>query len=231
MSKKYYAVKVGKVTGIYETWEECKSNVDGYPGALYKSFKNITDAYAYLDLEGRQMSLFDMNTETSLDNRPDTIPNDSYSKSVTIDSDAPVTTAAKAIAYVDGSFNTETNCFGYGVVMFHNCTETHMSQSYNDENMAAMRNVAGEIYGAMAAMEYAMENDIKKLTIYYDYMGIAKWCTGEWKTNKDGTIAYKKFYDKIRKKVDITFEKVKGHSGDKYNDLADKLAKKACGIE
>ena len=62
-------------------------------------------------------------------------------------------------------------------------------------------------------------------------MGIAKWCTGEWKTNKDGTIAYKKFYDKIRKKVDITFEKVKGHSGDKYNDLADKLAKKACGIE
>jgi len=30
--------------------------------------------------------------------------------------------------------------------------------------------------------------------------------------------------------VDIDFIKVKGHSGDKYNELADKLAKKALGI-
>ena len=53
MAKKYYAVKVGEKTGIYETWEECKANVDGYPGALYKSFKNISDAYAYLGQIGR----------------------------------------------------------------------------------------------------------------------------------------------------------------------------------
>ena len=39
MTKKYYAVKVGKTPGIYETWDECKNNVDGYSGALYKSFK------------------------------------------------------------------------------------------------------------------------------------------------------------------------------------------------
>ena len=32
------------------------------------------------------------------------------------------------------------------------------------------------------------------------------------------------------KKIDIKFVKVKGHSGDKYNDIADKLAKKALGI-
>ena len=34
----------------------------------------------------------------------------------------------------------------------------------------------------------------------------------------------------IKKYVDIKFVKVKGHSGDKYNDLADKLAKEALGI-
>ena len=177
MAKKYYAVKVGEKTGIYETWEECKANVDGYPGALYKSFKNISDAYAYLGQEGTQLSLFD--TEAPKD-----------------EDDA----------------------------------ETHLYDSGNDVQMASMRNVAGEIYGSMAAMKYALEKGIKKLSIYYDYMGIAKWCTGEWKTNKDGTIAYKKYYDKIKKSVDITFEKVKGHSGDKYNDLADSLAKKACGV-
>ena len=48
--------------------------------------------------------------------------------------------------------------------------------------------------------------------------------------NKEGTQSYQAFYDNISKNVDITFVKVKGHSGDKYNDLADKLAKEALGI-
>lgn len=222
MAKKYYAVKIGKNTGIFQTWEECKENVDGYPGALYKSFKTISEAYTYLGDEGTQISLFDMDAVTQPTNTTKTeIPDETM----------PISTASKAIAYVDGSFNAETNVFGYGVVMFHNGKEIHLSHSYNDEDLATMRNVAGEIYGSMAAMTYALENNIKTLSIYYDYMGIAKWCTGEWKTNKDGTIAYKKYYDKARKKVNIIFEKVKGHSGDKYNDLADKLAKEACGIE
>ena len=91
---------------------------------------------------------------------------------------------------------------------------------------ATMRNVAGEIYGAIAAMEYAINHNIKYLSIYYDYMGIAKWCTGEWNATKEGTIAYKKFYNKAKKHVNITFCKVKGHSGDKYNDMADALAKR-----
>lgn len=222
MAKKYYAVKIGKNTGIFQTWEECKENVDGYPGALYKSFKTISEAYTYLGDEGTQMSLFDMDAVTQPTNTTKTeIPDETM----------PISTASKAIAYVDGSFNAETNIFGYGVVMFHNGKEIHLSHSYNDEDLATMRNVAGEIYGSMAAMTYALENNIKTLSIYYDYMGIAKWCTGEWKTNKNGTIAYKKYYDKTRKKVNINFEKVKGHSGDKYNDLADKLAKEACGIE
>lgn len=222
MQKKYYAVKVGLKTGIYETWEECKLNVDGYPGALYKGFKNITDAYAYMGWEGRQISFFD----------PEPVKN-SNSKSIknSFDSDIPYSTLTEATAYVDGSFNLKTNIFSYGAVIFHNGKEMHLSDSFNDADMASMRNVAGEIYGSMAAMDYAIKHNVKKLTIYYDYMGIAKWCTGEWKTNKEGTSSYKKYYEKTKKKVNITFEKVKGHSGDKYNDLADKLAKKACGVE
>ncbi|GKX30968.1 hypothetical protein SH1V18_34480 [Vallitalea longa] len=34
MGKKHYAVKVGKVTGIYSTWDECKAQVEGVSGAL-----------------------------------------------------------------------------------------------------------------------------------------------------------------------------------------------------
>ena len=36
MAKKYYAVRVGKVPGIYQTWDECKKNVHGFPAAEYK---------------------------------------------------------------------------------------------------------------------------------------------------------------------------------------------------
>ena len=35
---KYYAVKVGRVSGIYSSWDECKAQVDGYVGAIFKSF-------------------------------------------------------------------------------------------------------------------------------------------------------------------------------------------------
>lgn len=72
---------------------------------------------------------------------------------------------------------------------------------------------------------------IPAITIYHDYEGIAKWCLGDWKTNKEGTKAYKAFYEEASKEVSIRFQKVTGHSGDHYNDLADHLAKKALGID
>ena len=48
MAKKYYAVRVGKTPGIYLTWDDCKSMVDGYPGAKYKSFGSLAEAEAFL---------------------------------------------------------------------------------------------------------------------------------------------------------------------------------------
>ena len=68
------------------------------------------------------------------------------------------------------------------------------------------------------------------MVIYYDYEGIAKWCTGEWKTNKEGTKAYAAFYNSIKDRLNVEFRHVKGHSGDKYNDLVVHLAKQALGL-
>ena len=47
--KKIYAVKKGIKTGIFHTWEECKTAVDGYSGAQYKSFLTKEEAQAYLN--------------------------------------------------------------------------------------------------------------------------------------------------------------------------------------
>jgi ribonuclease HI len=38
MKKKYYVVWAGHHPGVYETWMECKHQVDGFNSAVYKSF-------------------------------------------------------------------------------------------------------------------------------------------------------------------------------------------------
>ncbi len=47
--KKYYAVAKGYRTGIFSTWEECKEQVNGYSGAVYKSFDTEKEAQAFID--------------------------------------------------------------------------------------------------------------------------------------------------------------------------------------
>ncbi len=39
--KNYYTVWNGVTPGIYSTWLECKAQVDGYEGAIYKSFPTL----------------------------------------------------------------------------------------------------------------------------------------------------------------------------------------------
>ena len=93
--------------------------------------------------------------------------------------------------------------------------------------MNSMRNVAGEIRGAIIAMEKALEERKDTLYLYYDYMGIEKWATGEWKANKHGTKMYKEYYDSIKDRLHVVFKKVIAHSGNEYNEKADRLAKEA----
>lgn len=197
---KYYAVRKGRTTGILNSWEECKKSVIGFKGAEYKSFASIEDAKNFINPAKSSHSL----------------PSSDNPCSVT--------------AYVDGSFNVKTNIFSCGVVIIHNNQEIKLKEKFEDSNLASMRNVAGEIKGAMKAMEYCIQNNINELHIFYDYDGIEKWCTGDWKTNKPATSEYKKFYNDMKNNLDIYFHKVKGHSGDKYNDMADALAKEAAGI-
>ena len=197
MAVKFYAVKKGLVTGIFQTWGECKESVSGYSGAEYKSFPTLEQAREYLGLTKDEKVVRD----------GDYVP-----------------------VYVDGSYNSVTEEFSYGMVVLLKDREETFCEKYEDDQLSSMHNVAGEIKGAEAAMRYAIEHGIKRIAIYHDYEGIAKWCTGEWKTNKEGTKAYRAFYEEASKKVTVKFVKVTGHSGDRYNDMADRLAREALGL-
>ena len=116
--------------------------------------------------------------------------------------------------------------YSYGVVILHNNKVIELSGKDNNKENLSMRNVAGELLGAIEAMKWALSNRIKDINIYYDYEGIEKWALGIWKTNKKGTKEYKEFFDSIKAVLNINFIKVKAHSGVIYNEEADRLAKK-----
>lgn len=200
--KKYYVVKNGRVPGIYTTWTDCKAQVDGYSGAVYKSFTAKADAMTYWEV-GDQSGAPDDVTQIS----------------------------TEAWAYVDGSYIHSQRRYSYGMVICVGEQEYEFSRAFDDAEMAAMRNVAGEITASMQAVEFCLQRKIDSITIFYDYAGIGHWANGEWKTNNPYTAAYAEFIKRAREEMQIIFVKVKGHSGDEYNDRADRLAKSALGIE
>ena len=63
--KKFYVVKKGKTPGIYSTWDECKSQVEGVSGAQYKGFATQQEAFDYAGEELVQKAVSD-NRQTML---------------------------------------------------------------------------------------------------------------------------------------------------------------------
>ncbi len=222
MANKFYAVKIGKTPGIYYNWDDCKANVNGYPGAIYKSFKTIQEANEFM---GYQNDI-SLNAETTKTNKSVTIENDNV-----LEVDHNSLKDESPFAFVDGSFNVTNNVYGYGGFLIANGEKYILMGSGDEPEMASMRNVAGEVLGSQAAIKKALELGLSELTIYYDYAGIEMWALGNWKRNKKGTIAYYDYVNSIRHKISLNFVKVKGHSGIDGNEEADRLAKKAVGIE
>jgi ribonuclease HI len=200
--KNFYAVKIGRTPGIYRTWAECEEQVKSFPGAVFKGFGLEREAKAFL--HGNAVISAAV-TSTALVSPKD----------------------HQVTAYVDGSYEEELQHYSHGMVIFHNGEEKHFSASGDNAELLAMRNVAGEILGAQAAMQYCIDNGVETLKLCYDYQGIEKWCKGEWRANKPGTQAYKAFYDSVKDRLAVTFVKIAAHTGDKYNELADTLAKQA----
>ncbi len=202
MPTKYYAVRKGKKPGIYQSWEKCKQQVNGVPGAEYKSFLTESEAKNYLN------------------HKKSPTPTQNQTSKHTQSPDS-------ATAYVDGSYDNKTKRFSYGCIIFYQNEKTALSRAYSDTAAASMHNVAGEILGALAAMKWCVQNNISNLHLYYDYEGIEKWCTGAWRTKNPHTQKYKEIYDRYTTKdfLKVTFHKVQAHTGVKYNEEADKLAK------
>lgn len=158
-----------------------------------------------------------------------------FSKEEAMEYLKPINKTAKKLAntggmivYVDGSYiPTIPDAFSFGVVFIYQGIVETYGEKIIDKEEAQMRNVAGEIHGAVFAMKRCLEKGIAEIDLYYDYAGIEKWCVGEWKANKRGTRALQDYYNSIKDNLKIHFHKVASHTGVVYNEMADQLAKDA----
>lgn len=197
---KYYSVYKGKSGSpkIFRTWDECKKEVAGVSGAIYKSFKTEEEAIEFLKVNSENKSLNNLDLKDEI------------------------------IVFVDGSFIESKGNYSYGLVVVKDNEVIYKESGVGDNKEAIIhRNVAGEVLGATKAVTYAEENNIKEITIAFDYQGIESWALGFWKRNTSLTENYHQFMKDKMKEIKVRFKKIKGHSGDKYNDLADELAKEA----
>lgn len=134
------------------------------------------------------------------------------------------------IAYIDGSYSQKNKAYGLGIVYMTDKGSKEVYKSF-DDGYHVYRNVAGEVRASVEAINMAIVDGKDTIYIHFDYQGIESWAKGEWKRNNELTKKYYQFFQKAKEKIKVHFIKVKAHSNDKYNDMADALAKKSLGIE
>lgn len=216
-AKKYYAVKKGKVTGVFKTWEECRASVEGYPGAEYKGFASMGEAQGYLGIA----DLAETNAE-----RPKEA-GEPFKTNAEGRANEEWPEAGWLLAYVDGSYDDSLKKYAFGCVFL--LPDGHIYVQYGNgdrEQSLQQRNVTGEMLGAMYAVKTAMVNGYQGIEIRYDYQGIEKWVTGEWRSKTELTQKYTHAMRNWGGSIEIRFKKVAAHANIRYNELADSLAKR-----
>ncbi len=225
-AKKVYAVKKGKRPGIYDNWDACKAAVEGFSGAEYKGFATMKEACEYLGITPE---------EVGGEN-----PVLAETGGVTVAGSGKVSAKGKQppregnqpqdtlIAYVDGSYEHSILKYAFGCVfLLPDGTIYVENGSGNNTDSAKLRNVTGEMLGSMFAVRWAIKNGFPKLEIRYDYEGVEKWVTGDWKSKTELTQKYAEAMRRWSSQVQIRFTKVAAHTNVYYNEMADQLAKQA----
>jgi viroplasmin and RNaseH domain-containing protein len=212
MGKKVYAIKEGFNSNTHEkienkivnTWAECLKYVKGVKGAKYKSFEDINEAKKFLSDAGN-----------ILDKKDNTYPEDCLH------------------IYVDGSYNASTEEYSYGVVAVKNDVVLHIeSGKGKSESARNIRQIAGELQGAVKGVQYALSKGDKRVVIFHDYVGICYHATGFWERHEESSKEYYKEMQVLMSRgMEVIFVKVDSHTGDLFNELVDEKCKEKLGIK
>lgn len=244
MSKqKFYAIK--NTNQIVTSWDECKAIVDGLSGAKYKSFKTESDATAYLLDQLEEQTTEEKASEIEVVNY---VAENGISGTITVAEtvDPFKLPLIGTVFAVDGSFNTETNVYGAGIIQYDKNLNIALQRraSGSKPEFAKSRNIAGETVALATAINLATQQGVSEITVICDYEGDFRWLAPKsvvvnevacWGNKKSTPIAayHAKAMDYAKQNgIDkIHFVWVRGHQGVQSNEDVDKLAKQACRLE
>lgn len=215
-SANYYAVH--QITGnqnIYHSWSECEKAVKGQKGALFKKFPSLQEAREWLEKQTISTPTYPQaqsNAKTHF-----------FTSNLSPTHEEPPPNLVSI--YVDGSFKPSSAYAGWGWVAIQNSQV--LAEDFGITKAPALsRNIDGEIEATIQALKWANEKKIP-CKIYHDYQGISCWPMGIWKAKSEIALYYLNQIKQIS--IQYSFQKVKGHSGDTWNEYADRLAAKALG--
>ena len=201
MGMKFYGVRRGRTTGVFDSWDACSKQVYKFPDAEYKAFPTRDEAMAFVASSAPNLK------------KTHKVSDKSFTSTTEIWVDG------SCLPQRDGSLK-----IGWGLLTKQNGQEVYRAKG-NDipPEAVAHRNVAGEIFGILKALEWCKGKGIEEVTIYFDYQGLESWATGAWRAKLPFTQLYAQTVQASG--ISIHWSKVKAHSGNPENDIVDQLAK------
>lgn len=214
--KKFYAVRIGKEPGIYESWSECEQQVKGFKSAEYKSFATVDEAEQYMHADN------EVNVEKGKTKSDEEIDYDKIITSHLNDN--------RLVAFTDGGYSGKNKICGYGVYIIkpHETSPIEISDIVKTDRFIHSNNIGPEVMAVISAFDWALSNGYDKITIFHDFKGIGEWGVGNWNANSEIAIWFvKKINEKYKDLLDIKYIWVPGHKGIEFNEVADRLATEA----
>lgn len=126
--------------------------------------------------------------------------------------------------YVDGACKTSTLVGGWAFIVVENDIKIHREF----DNVKDTTNNRMEITACIKALDFCVANNIKQITLISDSMYVIGTMSRNWKRNKNHDLWV--IMDDLSNKVNVTYKHIKGHSGDKWNELCDTLAVEASNV-
>ena len=205
---KFYAVKVGKVPGIYTSWPECQKNVTGFSGSVYKSFPNRKDAEAFIKPENLEKQM-------TRENVIEVFTDGSHKKHEK-----------------NGHLGVGIFCRYMDEEYEYSCPITkEILENEGIDPSTKLSNPFAELFGyrELLRLIYESGKDAKKYTflVKMDYEGVEKWMNGSWQCKEDYIKKIKLSCDYYLSKLKckVLLQHVSAHTNIYGNDRADELAK------
>ena len=120
--------------------------------------------------------------------------------------------------YSDGAYASSRNQGGWAFVVLKNGEKIYS----NFNGVFDTTNNRMEIQSSLEAITWAINNNINSIILYTDSMYLIGTMSKNWKRKKNQDLWEQ--MDEAVKNLKIEWQHVKGHTGNKYNDLCDVLA-------